>query len=181
MGRLVDLRGRKFERLTVLERDGSTPWGTARWLVQCSCGSRPKPVDSNSLLLGRTRSCGCLWEETHKVTRRLPPGNGARNQVFARYTKAARKRGLVWELTDEVFDILMAGSCFYCGQLPSNTKTRRSGNFQYNGIDRKDNSIGYVATNVVSCCRICNRAKSDLGLEEFIQWVKQVAAHLETK
>lgn len=36
-----------------------------------------------------------------------------------------------------------------------------------NGIDRVDNSLGYILSNVVSCCKICNYMKKDLSEQEF--------------
>lgn len=49
--------------------------------------------------------------------------------------------------------------------------------FVRNGIDRVDSAQGYVLTNVVPCCKQCNRAKSDLSREEFLTWVERVHAH----
>jgi len=39
------------------------------------------------------------------------------------------------------------------------------------GIDRKDNSSGYVESNVVPCCEVCNKAKLCMGYEEFIAYL----------
>jgi hypothetical protein len=47
----------------------------------------------------------------------------------------------------------------------------------YGGIDRKDNTIGYVVGNVVPCCIVCNRAKMDLPYEAFLAWLGRVTAY----
>jgi len=37
-----------------------------------------------------------------------------------------------------------------------------------NGIDRVDNSCGYVTNNIEPCCRTCNFMKKDLNYDIFI-------------
>jgi hypothetical protein len=56
----LDLAGRKFGRLKVVERIGfrrQVSGGTMVWLCKCSCGERREVVASN-LTRGKTRSCG---------------------------------------------------------------------------------------------------------------------------
>jgi 5-methylcytosine-specific restriction endonuclease McrA len=43
--------------------------------------------------------------------------------------------------------------------------------FIQSGIDRIDNTLGYNIENCVSCCKDCNRAKSDKTLNEFKEWI----------
>lgn len=65
MGKFKDLTGRKFGRLTVIERaeDYIEPSGRhkVRWLCKCDCGNKKVVLSGN---LGRTTySCGCLNKE----------------------------------------------------------------------------------------------------------------------
>lgn len=60
-----DLTGRKFGRLTVVERSGSDAHRNVRWLCRCTCGKVCFP-NSSSLLLGRSNSCGCLQIEASR-------------------------------------------------------------------------------------------------------------------
>lgn len=69
-GRLMDLTGRRFGRLVVLERaedhiNLADPDGRRfpRWRCQCDCGEI-KIVLGHNLKEGTTRSCGCLRRET---------------------------------------------------------------------------------------------------------------------
>ena len=62
MGRLKDLTGQRFGRLTVIER-ADTKGKRTMWLCKCDCG-REKSIGSHNLLTGNTSSCGCLWKET---------------------------------------------------------------------------------------------------------------------
>ena len=66
MSRFIDLTGRQFERLTVIERveDCVQPSGQHKtsWLCQCICGKHIIATTSN-LRKGHTKSCGCLQKE----------------------------------------------------------------------------------------------------------------------
>lgn len=61
-GKLRDLTGMTFGRLTVLERAGSSPDRKARWLCQCSCGKQTTTL-GKLLISGKTQSCGCYNRE----------------------------------------------------------------------------------------------------------------------
>lgn len=56
---IVNLRGQRFGRLTVLEYAGSRP---VTWHVRCDCG-KEKTVRSSDLRSGKTVSCGCYGRE----------------------------------------------------------------------------------------------------------------------
>ena len=62
MGRpLIDLSGKRFGKLLVIERDLSAPSGSSkhvRWFCRCDCGS-VKSIYSHGVQ--RNRSCGCDW------------------------------------------------------------------------------------------------------------------------
>lgn len=58
MSKVIDLTGREFGRLTVIQRSGSNKDGRATWLCICECGEIT--VKTGKLLLnGHCRSCGC--------------------------------------------------------------------------------------------------------------------------
>jgi hypothetical protein len=100
--------------------------------------------------------------------------------ILRGYRRGARDRGLSWELTGEEFDELTSQDCTYCGSAPgtvAHCEGRNSGEFTYNGLDRVDSGLGYTLENVVTCCQICNRAKSDLPCDEFMAWLGRLAAH----
>lgn len=61
--RLIDLTGKRFGRLVVIERAENDKQGQARWLCRCDCGNT-KVVCRRELLNGDTKSCGCLRVET---------------------------------------------------------------------------------------------------------------------
>lgn len=64
MGKLIDLTGKKFERLTVIDRSNITDCNNnAYWLCECICGDYID-VNSSNLRNGLTKSCGYLVKET---------------------------------------------------------------------------------------------------------------------
>lgn len=59
MGKIIDLTGQKFGKLTVIKRLGSDKYKKAIWLCQCDCGNL-KQATSNNLRRGLIKSCGCI-------------------------------------------------------------------------------------------------------------------------
>ena len=67
MGNLIDLTGKKYGKLTVIERAESSPNGKVRWICKCDCGRiKSKSVFSHDLISGKVKSCGCLYHESNK-------------------------------------------------------------------------------------------------------------------
>lgn len=67
MPKLINLTGKRFERLTVIERAPNKGTVT-RWKCKCDCG-KEIIVRAADLRTGRTRSCGCLRSEV--VSKRM--------------------------------------------------------------------------------------------------------------
>lgn len=110
--------------------------------------------------------------------RKLPEGEGPRRNFIRKYKNGAKRRNIVFLLSDEEVIKLSKGDCFYCGIEPQQrtyfTCQKKPMHYICNGIDRKDSSLGYVSGNVVSCCAICNIAKSDKPFEEFLSWIRRL-------
>lgn len=108
---------------------------------------------------------------------RLERGQATRNEVVGRYIRHAKDRGLEWALSDEQVDALFAGACNWCGEPPSNIgkRSRNHGDFRHSGIDRVDNTRGYVPGNVVSCCFVCNSMKREFPMGLFLDRVRRIA------
>lgn len=90
--------------------------------------------------------------------------------IMNNYKRSAKQRGFNFYLTEEQFYEISQKNCYYCGIIPS----QKNGGFTYNGIDRIDNTKGYSIDNIVPCCGICNRAKGNLTLPEFKDWIGRV-------
>ena len=98
----------------------------------------------------------------------------ARNSVYNEYRRNALRREIEWSLTYQEVNKLIAAPCHYCGIPTSLTFYTNEGNYDYNGIDRVDNTLGYIVTNVVPCCSFCNYAKGTKTIEEFRNWIIRV-------
>lgn len=70
MGKLIDLTGKKFNRLIVKERVIITNNRHSYWLCVCECG-KEKIICGDGLRSGSTKSCGCLKLEVSLTN--LPP------------------------------------------------------------------------------------------------------------
>lgn len=75
---------------------------------------------------------------------------------YTQHKSNCKRRGLINELTLEQFTYLINSDCEYCGNIG-------------HGIDRVDNSIGYLINNCVPCCTMCNYMKKNYTEEEFIE------------
>ena len=60
-----DLVGRRFGRVVVLEKVGSSAGRISIYRCRCDCGQEFNAYASN-LTSGRTRSCGCLRAEKNR-------------------------------------------------------------------------------------------------------------------
>ena len=172
----TDLMGQQFGYFTVIAPAGMR--GTAKlWKCRCACGSE-RLIVTRQLRYGSVISCGCS-------RLRVDPETRALNVVLKRYQHQARHRGLLWKLSKKDFLGLVKENCNYCDAPPTNlnefTKGRQLASATYNGIDRLNNDIGYVAGNVVPCCFNCNRAKSSMYEDEFLAWICRIHNHCVSK
>lgn len=181
--RTIQIAGKRYGRLTVTGiADRKTKGGELIWRCVCDCGSVTETTGTN-LRRGATKSCGCLRNEilSNRHSGKDKGVGGFRKLCYS-YRWWARKRNLCWELDEIQCQKLFKGDCYYCGNQPS--QISRAGSDQseyiYNGLDRTDNSIGYITSNVVSCCGMCNYAKKGKTTEEFWLWAQRIGARLLT-
>jgi hypothetical protein len=181
---IKDLTNQKFEYLTVIKYLKSNKGNGAIWLCECICGKLCE-VRSYSLLRHKTKSCGCKKKEL--ISLKLTKKNNSSNitQLYNTYKNQAKIRNYSWNLSKEQFVLLTEKNCFYCGKEPSSElkKSHFNGDhiLLYNGIDRKNNNIGYEIDNVVTACGICNKAKNNLSIEEFISWIRRLTKNFSER
>jgi len=85
--------------------------------------------------------------------------------VWKLYAAGAARRSLPFEISLAEFEQLFwQKPCHYCGD-PIATA----------GVDRVDNSSGYMSSNCVPCCKTCNFMKLQSSAQEFIAKCKQIA------
>ena len=71
---------------------------------------------------------------------------------YSQYKRSSTQKGRSFNLSLKEFETLWQKDCSYCGRSIITI-----------GIDRVDSSVGYQIDNVVSCCTVCNRLKSDFN------------------
>jgi hypothetical protein len=110
---------------------------------------------------------------------RKPGKTAAINSLFNSYRHSAADRNLEFKLTREQFELLVLSDCQYCGCEPANMHHPKGcvEGVLANGVDRKDNGVGYTPENCVPCCKNCNFSKRDQSYDEFIAWRDRMAAY----
>lgn len=88
----------------------------------------------------------CSRQRTHRDFR--TPNGRYRSSI-----NIAKTRKLEWNIAKDDYVNLITQQCHYCKESLNETGV---------GLDRKDNSKGYILNNVVPCCWTCNRTRSDL-------------------
>jgi hypothetical protein len=86
---------------------------------------------------------------------------------FDQYEARAARKGLSFELTQDDFRAMRKRDCRYCRRTPAEGEVF--------GIDRLDNSVGYVDGNCVTACSECNFMKRAFGESEFAEKCAAVA------
>jgi len=118
-----DILGQRFGSLTVMAYDGNRE-GAYFWRCKCDCG-KETVVQQNNLLLGHTKSCGCLQRTQITSNLRLVDGTSVtlleagRGRVIASNTSGHRgvyrnKRSQKWAA-----QITFKGKTYYLGSFVS--------------------------------------------------------------
>ena len=81
------------------------------------------------------------------------------------YSRNANYKNLEFTITIENFNEIVKNPCYYCGILQPKG---------FNGIDRKDQTKGYILDNCVSCCKICNYIKGSLNDDIFVRRIEHI-------
>jgi len=138
-----------------------------------------KDPHNKDRLKNQCRSCKNKYVRDHWVAKKAGTWTNTRNQAkhqypIQSYNKSAKNRGQDWKLSDQEAEVLFQSNCHYCDRPPSNVHYTKK---YYSGIDRVDNTLGYVQGNVVACCKECNLAKHTRSADQFIDHCKRVATY----
>ena len=79
--------------------------------------------------------------------------------------RGAVNRSMLMVLTFDQVTSIIGRPCFYCG---------RYSECLLNGLDRFDNSKGYILSNVQPCCTMCNMMKHDMPPRAFLDKVQSI-------
>lgn len=135
------------------------PYKSRKALLRCDCGYEDWKFLSN---LSSHKSQGC----------RKCILTTAQHKTYLSVVRGAASKSREWNITEDQWVEIANKNCIYCDQEPSNMISAIG--YKYSGLDRIDSNVGYRLTNVVPCCIVCNRAKSNLPVVEFEKWIKRV-------
>ena len=83
---------------------------------------------------------------------------------FREYKRRGKRHSFRFELTFEQLYKLITGKCHYCLKVAE----------PFQGIDRRDNSKGYIKSNCVGCCSDCNYAKRTMSEKRFKGFLERI-------
>jgi len=89
---------------------------------------------------------------------------------YSIYKTHAHERNLCFELSMDEYLNIISKNCNYCNGINE---------VGFNGVDRKNNTIGYTIENSVSCCSICNFMKKTTHSDIFIKRAIHIARYTE--
>ena len=173
----IDLRERRFGKLTVVSDTGRRKSRRPIWLCNCSCG-RTVEVLGKYLTSGDTKSCGCYSK-----------GNAHNRDAVADITKSfwtpiqrqAERRGIPFEITrEQVWNIFekQKRRCALSGvELRFSTNIRDQRGTQTASLDRIDNTRGYISGNVQWVHKYVNIMKNVMTQEDFLTWCRRIARY----
>lgn len=160
-----DLTNMKFGRLTVLKIT-SRPNGVKNrmryYTCRCDCGNI-KVVASRNLITGNTKSCGCLFVESHK----------GESIVGKKYGKLLVLREVERPLNSKTIGTYFLCVC-ECGKekiiarkslMSKNTKSCGCTLIEYNGKRRKDNTFAEKDDYII--CKDSNGRSFHVDIEDY--------------
>jgi hypothetical protein len=168
ISRKVKAVGLNLER--ALRIDWSKPYdGKRRRLYVFKCSNCEK-----ELKIPRRKLKGSigLCFDCYKIGPR--PGISLRpyESLYHRFLAKAKRDGHETDIDYEFFlRLTKIETCCYCGEFINWAKSLKGKNRSnaYN-LDRSDNNLGYLKSNVVVCCKRCNYVKSDrFTYDQYVQ------------
>lgn len=161
----VQFLGKTFDGITVIEYLGTglngIPGGW--WLVEDQRGFQKKMRTSEINKGHRIKKCVPTDPKDKKLVKK-----------YETYQRDSKQKNRDFQLTFKEAVKLFTSPCEYCGQLGGVAGNSHIKETKFNGIDRIDNREGYNITNTVSCCYTCNRAKNNMGIIDFVNYLENL-------
>lgn len=188
-GKLVKV-GDKFNKLTAVS------YNNGKWTCKCDCGKITKGILTHRLVANKVLSCGCARKlsskenikKTFDINRKYTPRIASARRRWRGYYD-----GMEFTINFEDWLELTQKNCHYCGSEPKNVSNAflgkkdaaadsiKNGDYIHNGIDRVDVSGKHSTDNVVPCCIICNRVKTNRSVNDFLDHIKRLKTKFEFK
>ena len=143
MKNMKSLIGKKFNRLKVLNREGTNKFGQATWKCKCDCGNIC--IVSTHGLKNYTKSCGCLNTEVRRKNA-FSMGKANKQNFKKRFFKYIKKTESCWIWIGDI-EVSGYGRFWYKG------KTQKAHRLAYTKLKKKKIKKGLLI------CHKCDNPK----------------------
>jgi hypothetical protein len=187
-----DFIGTEIGKVKIVEFDRAEE-GNKRFVYyykyKCICGNIESAPKYSLLQSKKSRNTYCCsicrknklsdWAKSTKVKYK-DPIEAKCSLLFSNYRSKCKIKNWNFELTFKDFKDLVLSNCHYCNLEPNKCRLDRAKSRQgisrifFNGIDRIDSNKGYSIGNVLPCCEDCNKAKRNLGYNQFLDLIKRI-------
>jgi len=107
------------------------------------------------------------WRENNpeKTAKTNENKKNSKDQNYNVYKISANYKNLTFDISFQEYCDIVDKECYYCGIIQDKG---------FNGIDRKNQEVGYKLDNCVSCCKMCNYMKGSCSDEVFIKRAEHI-------
>lgn len=149
-------------------RKGSKTSGDKRWRSwKCKKCTHSTSLECKIRLYGKDptqQTRGQRYRAKIKKAKRIDiRGHIVAREIIYNSKKQDKKKKFENNLTISLVEALIEKPCFYCGE--NNIKMT---------LDRKNNDIGHVETNIVAACIRCNNIRRDMPYAAWIFLVSKI-------
>jgi hypothetical protein len=176
----LDLAGKAFGWLTVIELTGGSNHYGLKWLVRCHCGKELELGASEITRKAKRpsqapRSCGCYYK-THRSPKYKGVGDLSKSKWLS-LQASAKRRGLEFTVSlESAWKLFLQQDkkCALSG-IPLIMSPSLAAGANTASLDRIDNDHGYVDGNIQWVHIELNDMKSNYPEAEFVDWCCRVA------
>jgi hypothetical protein len=176
-----DLIGKVFGKWSVIGDPKSGTNNATFWLCRCECGVQRR-VLANSLVSGRSHSCGTCGTRNGRIKERNPNWKGfgdIRLSKWNSFIESAKRRNIPFRITiqDGWRQFLKQNGRCALTNLPLVFYPTTSRNAS---LDRIKSDKPYTKNNIQWVHKDVNRMKGDLAEEKFIAYCTMIAHNTST-
>ena len=111
---------------------------------------------------GNRHTCSTKCYKIYWAKKKQSPESKARREQwklskgrYAQLKSRIKRKGFSYIMSEDNYFKIVRENCYYCG-------FKHWGAEKGVGLDRLDNTLEYIESNVVSCCGNCNRSRADI-------------------
>lgn len=175
MSRIIDRKGQKFNKWTILEFDKLNSKGSAMWFCRCECGLEKSLVISN-VTNGQSKCCKFCSNNKNYKEGIIP------TPVWRTINNNAQKKNRKIYITKEFAESLFLKQNKLCAisglpiQFAKSNKDYSKG-LQTASLDRINSLKNYTEDNVQWVHKDINKMKNVFSMEQLLEYCKQIVNH----